>query len=76
MVALELRDPAAGVLARSFRREDCRHFLLQCIAQKKREAAELRGIDLFGAAAIKAETARLCTLLRLLDGGAPHAEAE
>jgi hypothetical protein len=76
MVALELRDPVAGVLARSFRREDCQHFLRCCIARKQHEAAELRGIDPFALAAIEAETERLRSLLRLLDRRIPYAEVE
>ena len=72
MVSLELRDPVAGVLARSFRREDCQQFLQSCIAQKQREVAELHGVDRFGSAAIEAETARLRTLLQLLNGDTPR----
>jgi hypothetical protein len=68
MVSVELRDAVAGVLARSFRPEDCQEFLQCCIATKQREAADLCGIDPFAMAVLNAEVARLRTILRLLQG--------
>jgi hypothetical protein len=68
MVTLELRDPVAGVLARSYRSEDCQQFLHCCIADKQRRAAELYGLDPFAMAALTAEADRLLTILRLLQG--------
>jgi hypothetical protein len=72
MVCVELRDPIAGVLARSFRRADCQRFLQDCITQKEEEAANLRGFDPFAVAAITAETDRLRTLLGLLEGATAY----
>ena len=68
MVTLELRDPVAGVLARSYRAEDCQQFLHGCIADQQRRAAELCGLDPFAMAALTAEADRLLTILRLLQG--------
>jgi hypothetical protein len=68
MVVLELRDPIAGTLARTARREDCTKFLSECIARKYGEIAALDGIDTFTAAVIGAEIARLKTICGLLDG--------
>jgi hypothetical protein len=65
---LELKDPAAGVLARSYRREDWVQFLNICIARKHEEIDRLDGIDPFGAALITAEIERLRTIRGLLDG--------
>jgi hypothetical protein len=68
MQVLELKDPAAGVLARSYRREDWVQFLNICIARKHEEIERLDGIDPFGAALITAEIERLRTIRGLLDG--------
>jgi hypothetical protein len=68
MVVLELRDPAAGVLARSYHPNDCAHFLRRCLSQKRKEAASLRQVDPFAAAVVGAEVARLQQLLDLLCG--------
>ncbi len=65
MIVLELRDPAAGVLARSYHSDDCVHFLRRCLSQKRKEAAALRRLDPFAAAVLGAEVARLQQLLDL-----------
>jgi hypothetical protein len=68
MVVLELRDPIAGTLARTSRREDCTKFLSECIERKFQEIAALDGIDAFTSAVCYAEIERLRTLRGLLDG--------
>jgi hypothetical protein len=68
MVVLELRNPVTGVLARTYRREDCTKFLQECIARKQREIADLDGIDPFSTAVIAAEIERLRTICGLIDG--------
>jgi hypothetical protein len=68
MTTLELRDPVAGVLARSARREDCIKFLHECITRKYADIADLDGIDPFTAAVMSAEIERLRTICGLLDG--------
>ena len=69
MVALELRDAAAGLLVRSYRTEDWQDFLRRCIARAASAAAELDGVDPMGMALLNAETERLRTVLRLLEAG-------
>ena len=68
MQVLELKDLSAGVLARSYRREDWVQFLDICIARKHEDIDRLDGIDPFGAALITAEIERLRTIRGLLDG--------
>jgi hypothetical protein len=69
MVAVELRDAAAGLLVRSYRQEDWQEFLHRCIAHAAREAAVLGDVDPVGMALRNAETERLKTVLRLLEAG-------
>jgi hypothetical protein len=72
MQVLELKDMAAGVLARSYRREDWVQFLDLCIARKREEINRLDGIDPFGAALIEAEIERLRTIRGLITGAIPY----
>jgi hypothetical protein len=55
MIVLELRDPSAGVLARSYHPNDCVHFLRRCLNQKRKEAASLQRLDPFAAAVVGTE---------------------
>jgi hypothetical protein len=71
MQVLELKDPAAGVLARSYRREDWVQFLDICITRKHEEIDRLSGLDAIGAALIAAEIERLRTIRGLLTGAIP-----
>jgi len=68
MVVLELRDPVAGVLARTYRREDCTKFLHECIGRKRQEIVDLDGIDPFTIAVMTADIERLRTICGLIDG--------
>ncbi len=66
MVALELRDPTAGTIARSYLPEDCLMFLRRVLARKRREVTELRKIDPFGSALAGTEIRRLEQILELI----------
>ena len=65
MLILELRDPGAGVLARSYRTDDCVRFLRRSISRKRQEAASLRSFDSVSAAIVEAEIVRLEQLIAI-----------
>jgi hypothetical protein len=66
MVALELRDPGAGVVVRSFRPADVRRFLLSQIRAKGVELKAIRHLDPTSAAILGAEVRRLEELLSIV----------
>jgi hypothetical protein len=66
MVALELRDPGAGVVVRSFRPADVRRFLLSQIRAKRVELKEIRHLDPTSAAILGVEVRRLEELLSIV----------
>jgi hypothetical protein len=76
MVSLELRSIGAGVLARTYRRDDCTRFLDECIAKKVAEIDELGGVDPFTIAVLGAEITRLRTIRGLIDGTIPFVGTE
>jgi hypothetical protein len=76
MLVLELRDAGAGVLARSYKREDWTQFLRTCIARKHGEMHDLNGIDPFAIAVLAAEIERLKTICGLLDGTIAYVNVE
>jgi hypothetical protein len=66
MVSLELRDPGAGVVVRSFRPADVRQFLRSQIRAKDAEAKELRALDPTSAEILDLEVCRLVNLVAIL----------
>jgi hypothetical protein len=66
MVVLELRDAAAGVVARSYRREEGLAFLQWCIAAAQAKVDELDGVDPTAEALLEAEVTRLRTIAQIL----------
>ena len=65
MIVIELRDPAAGVIARSYESTDFALSLRNCIKRKQREANELRPFDRTSAAFLELEVRRLNAALHL-----------